>query len=231
MSLMIWDNESTKCQNVIMLIINMNVVSIPRTSTSKCSKHICTFAVIRLTVRGCLCGLESCKRRGRPLKWGRWSPESGHWYARGPGGSGSPKHTAEWVGREKNVAHEPRLSNSTPLQAERMNTLVQAELMTDLWKSPLTKTWKMTKKNITNVSLFSFLCPPKSTYKQHPSQSSNWSVLPCIHTQMCRYCSPARPVEASPSQSSGCSAPRSSAPPQNELQQDLLEVKEMQCAF
>lgn len=40
----------------------------------------------------------------------------------------------------ENVVHEPRVSGSRPLQGGRINTLVQAELMTDLWKSPLTTT-------------------------------------------------------------------------------------------
>lgn len=63
--------------------------------------------------------------------------------------------------------------------------------------------------------------------------ASHWTslCLPCIRTQMCRYCSPARPVAVSPSQSWGCSGPLFWWPRQSEPQLELLEEQQTQHNF
>lgn len=78
---------------------------------------------------------------GQSPSWVRWIPASGRWREPGRAGWRSPEHT-----EETEMQHEP-LWFTLVLRAmrafEEPDTLVHAELMTDLWKSPSTNTWEV----------------------------------------------------------------------------------------
>lgn len=145
----------------------------------------------------------SCTWCGRCAKSDRWIPVFVNWCRPGSWGRRSLQYTGEKT--KKKLLFFFFLMTQFPFAVE---TVTQSLYLGAGWAHDRFVELSIYKHLQSLIKKNNVFCKEK---KQHFFKSRFEKFFlcvflsPCIRTQRCRYCSPARPVVASPSQSWGCS--------------------------